>query len=287
MIITGFILNTLSIITFYQPKCGEVGCGIYLLITSIIGQLSLVVFGIKFLYLLLTQMNNLSTARMNCTVMEFLLKFLPTITHWINAFVSIERTSMVLSGLKFKKKSSKTAAKIIIPLIVTFSFITTIHSLFNYHIINDPRINGRTWCVITFRNKYLEMYNSIINIMHLVTPFTINLSSAFIIVHSSKIKSIAIHSNYISTLHQQINAYKHLIISPIVLVLLTLPTLIFAFLFTCITEIKSWQNYLIIIGYFISFIPQMATFLIYVLPSTTYMDELKHVLHNVFKIHFF
>jgi hypothetical protein len=56
-----------------------------------------------------------------------------------------------------------------------------------------------------------------------------------------------------------------------VLILLNLPRLIILFLSGCMRSAHQPRLYLI--GYFISFISSMLTFIIFILPSKTYKDE--------------
>ena len=59
-IITGFINGILSIITFKNKTVREVGCGLYLLGSSITTLFTTIMFGLKFLILLLSQMTIIS-----------------------------------------------------------------------------------------------------------------------------------------------------------------------------------------------------------------------------------
>jgi hypothetical protein len=78
---------------------------------------------------------------------------------------------------------------------------------------------------------------------------------------------------YRQHLRQEFHQQKHLIISPIILVILAFPRLIISFLSGCM---KSPRNpWLHLIGYFISFIPSALTFMVFVLPSETYKEQLR------------
>jgi hypothetical protein len=69
-------------------------------------------------------------------------------------------------------------------------------------------------------------------------------------------------------LHEQFQQHKHLLIAPVLLIGLALPSLIISFTGVCMKSID--EPWLYLIGYLISFIPSMVTFLIFVLPSKTY-----------------
>jgi hypothetical protein len=132
---------------------------------------------------------------------------------------------------------------------------------------------------VKFDQQSLHTYNLIINIIHYVVPFSINLvSSVFILLRVSRSKSNAQKLPFSQALKQQFLAYKHWILSPLLLALLALPRLIFGLIFTCISSTDSWQSQLLLIGYFIGFLPQVGTLVIFVLPSKTYKEALVKLL---------
>jgi hypothetical protein len=72
-------------------------------------------------------------------------------------------------------------------------------------------------------------------------------------------------------LREQLQHHKHLLISPLILVVLALPRLIISFLSGCMKSAR--DSWLYLIGYFISFVPSMMTFVVFVLPSEMYRKE--------------
>jgi hypothetical protein len=69
---------------------------------------------------------------------------------------------------------------------------------------------------------------------------------------------------------------KELVIGPGITVvpqLFSLPLFIISFTLYCQTLENSWVRYLLIVSYFTSFIPQMISFVLYVLPSSFYSTE--------------
>ncbi|CAF1260909.1 unnamed protein product [Didymodactylos carnosus] len=144
-------------------------------------------------------------------------------------------------------------------------------------LIDDPT-EKRTWCSITYQNHpWLKYYTSAVSIFHFLAPFIINFISAIIIVikltrTKSNVQPNNLQMFYGQLLKAQLLIHKHLIISPCVLVSLTLPRLIISFVYVCMKSPR--QPYLFLFGYFISYLPSLATFFIFVLPSTTYRKEL-------------
>ncbi|CAF4375480.1 unnamed protein product, partial [Rotaria sordida] len=69
----------------------------------------------------------------------------------------------------------------------------------------------------------------------------------------------------------QIKRHKHLIIAPCILILLALPRLIISFLSKCMESTR--DPWLFLSGYYISFIPSLLIFVVFVLPSKKYKEE--------------
>ncbi|CAF1187972.1 unnamed protein product [Adineta ricciae] len=79
--------------------------------------------------------------------------------------------------------------------------------------------------------------------------------------------------NYKVHLSEQLNEHKHLLISCGILVLLALPRILISLLSGCVKS--SYNPWLYLTGYFISFVPSVITFFVFVLPSKLYKQQLK------------
>lgn len=281
MITIGSVRNTLSTMVFFRKKTREAGCGWYLLLMSISNQCALIVFGLRFVYLLLTQMivwSNQTQSFILCQCLEFGLAFLWNLSNWLSVCVSVERTSTVARGALFNKKGSVRIAKglcMILPLVFT---AMAIHEPMTRNLIKDPRLGQYTWCVTKFNSPTMKRVAIFFSIFHLLGPFLINLAATGILVfiisrQKFTVRKGAVQKTFIVVLREQIAYYKHLIISPVVLLILTFPRLVISLASICIDT--SWRNYVFLAGYFISFIPFMTTLLIFVLPAPVYQDELK------------
>jgi hypothetical protein len=215
--------------------------------------------------------------RVGCILIEYCLKCLPTIVDWINACVPLERVWATQIGINFDTARSKRWAKKLILLLPLLVASTLLHDPLHRQSFADPRLNGgrHPWCVVQFESKVARSYNMTINLLHYFIPFLINLGCIGVIFQSlARTKARAKHQNYRDVLKEQVLAYKNWIIGPIVLVMLALPRLVFALVFTCISTSTPWQTYMLLSGYFVAFLPQMASFIIFVLPSEFYKKEL-------------
>jgi hypothetical protein len=202
---------------------------------------------------------------------------------WLIACVAIERTMTAIKATRFNKKKSKQAAKIVILSLLVIIVGTCIHDPIYRRLIKEKNDDDddvkRIWCIITYP-YHLQIFNSFMHTFHFIGPFTINLLSVIIFIIKTSRQQANIHKQraYQEILRQQIQQHKRLLISPIVLVILALPRLIITFVSKCMTSTN--DSWLFLIGYFISFIPTMLTFVVFVLPSKFYKEEFKKTIQR-------
>ncbi|CAF4301861.1 unnamed protein product, partial [Rotaria sp. Silwood2] len=89
--VIGIIINVLAIGTFAQRATQSIGSIHYLFVSSLFGLFTMIVLIFKMMLLVQNKQNNFS-----CSFLEFLLKWLPTSSDWLNACVAIERTLVVI-----------------------------------------------------------------------------------------------------------------------------------------------------------------------------------------------
>jgi hypothetical protein len=286
MLIIGLISGTLSILTFQRKILREVGCGIYLFSASIISLLTIIVFALKYFLLIFTQLSiitNITLLKGHCILIDFLLKIFLQIGDWLNACVALERLISAILGIKLKKRFSRKLAKWIILFVCIFVISTTIHEPIYRTLIKDEN-EGRIWCIIRYSDSYsivLNKYTTIMSVIHFIGPFIINIISSFgIIAIIANIRSKTEDKlSYRVHFYKQFQQHKYLIISPLILIILALPRIIFAFILDCMKSARDPVT-LYLIGYFISFIPPILLFVVFVLPSELYVKEFKQTIVN-------
>ncbi|CAF1473302.1 unnamed protein product [Adineta steineri] len=271
MFIIGFINGFLSFQTFRREETQNVGCGLYLFTSSIISMITITVFTLKVWFLLVSQMgliNNRSFLNVQCASIDFFIRALLSTSDWLSACVAIERAVSVVKGVNFDKAQSKQMAKWLIYIIPLFTSCTYIYDPLNRRLVDDVE-EQRTWCLTKFSSS-LQTFDWFLNIFHFSLPFVINCISALTIIiivaytrsNSQKTKLFKEH------LREQIHHFKHLLISPLILTVIAAPHLVISFLSGCMKSARHSKFYLI--GYFISFIPSMMTFMVFILPSNHY-----------------
>jgi hypothetical protein len=135
------------------------------------------------------------------------------------------------------------------------------------------------WC-LTFYSRSVQEYNTTILFFHLIAPFAANLFSAlFIIFGSARQRSAArTRQTYGEHVYEQLSEHKQLVISPLILLALSLPRLIISLLSGCVNA--SRYPWLSLCGYFISVTPSMLIFVVFVLPSDLYRKKFQESLRS-------
>lgn len=228
----------------------------------------------------MTYVTNSIFLNIQCYTLEFFLRTGLCMEQYLNACVASERASTVFQGVRFNRRKSQRMAKHIMILLLVWTITSTIHDPIHRRILNDNDSDDaeenekRIWCFVSYSSNF-HVFNSIINSIHFFVPFALNLLSALVIVYftSRQRKKIETRVTYQQIIKRQIKVHLHLLIAPIVLVLLALPRLILSFIAGCMSS--SHDVWLPLIGYFISCVPPLLTFVIFVMPSKLYMKEFR------------
>ena len=302
MFAIGFINGILSLITFRTKELRKVGCVLYLLASSITSLLTITMFTIKFWFVVLIQLYstvNTSILRTDCVFLGPVLKLCLYLDGWLNACVAIERAVNVSKGVNFNKTKSKRVAKWIIMILFILIMGSIVHEpihheLFEYttqkyksmdnnltmNISMESNTNVEyenvynVLCVIRY-SRSVQTYNTITLFIHLVVPFLANLFSALFIIFGTARQRSAAKQNQTFKVHvlKQMREHKQLLISPFILLTLTIPRLIVSLVSGCVDP--SQNPWLYLSAYFISFTPPMLIFFVFVLPSELYTKIFK------------
>ncbi|CAF1074452.1 unnamed protein product [Adineta steineri] len=268
----GLISGSFSIITFQSQKLKEVGCGYYLLTSSISSTFMVFLLTIKFFHLLLSQMEiiqNRSLLLFNCITNDVALKVLLALNEWLFACVAIERCINVIQGVNFNKGKSKRVAKWVIPSLFLIIILSYIHDPIYRELIDDQdEDEHRVWCFVQYSSS-MNIYNSSMTLIHFFGPLLTNLISVFLTVKYMVRNRSTLEST--TSFRQQLSQNKRLLFPPGMIVLLGTPRLIITFMNRCMKTMR--DPWLYLFGYFISFIPSILIFFTFILPSENYKKQ--------------
>ncbi|CAF1084363.1 unnamed protein product [Adineta steineri] len=276
LFLLGLFNGVLSFLLFRKKKLRQVGTGYYLLFSSLTSIFNIILLIIKFWLLTLSQMSlitNRSFLYFNCITIDVSFKILLASNEWLNACVAIERMVSATKGTSFNKKKSRKISKWVIISVFILTILTHIHDPLHRKLVDDMDTDEqRIWCFVKYSDS-VNIYNSFIALFHFLITFLINIVCALWIIKSLAYNRRNVHRD--QTLRQhlnyQIQQHRHLLIAPCLLVLVNIPRLIISVSSGCMKSAR--EPWLYLTGYYLSFIPSMLTFIIFVLPSKTYKTE--------------
>lgn len=279
MWIIAVINSFLLFITFLRKRSLEVGCGIYLLTSSVISIATITLLSLKFFLLIFSQMSmitNRSFLLANCIMMDMLLKSFLAIGDWLNACVAIERVMTAYIGINFSKKKSKYYAKRVVIGMCVLTLASYIPDPIHRTLLEDTE-EQRQWCVVAYSSS-MQIFTMIINIIHFCIPLGINIISVLVIIVLVARRRSTPNSEetYRGHLRRELKKHKHRLLSSTILIIIAMPRLIISFISKCMESARDPDLY--IAGYFISFIPPLLIFVIFVLPSEYYRKQFKDAL---------
>jgi hypothetical protein len=240
------------------------GSGIYRLWISIVGQVGLT---IVISHILLEKTNN---EIIGCFILEYFRKALHALYDSLTACTTLERTMVIYQGISFNKIGSRRVAKLVIPILISYHFVSILHEPFRRQLVYSF---DRYWCTLKFLDHSLLNYESARNILNFILPYFINLILPIIWILTLTKQKSTLHKNITIWMNFKnvLSTYKHTLISCYILVLFNTPRFIFTFYLTCIR--LQWQHTAYIIAYFLSLVPLMTNLFIFVLPSPKYRPE--------------
>ncbi|CAF1466123.1 unnamed protein product [Adineta ricciae] len=277
LITVGSLLNFLAIGVFSQNTIRNTASGFYLLISSFIGLFTLLILGAKVSLLLSTSVRRMHT-NVSCALIEFFLKWFLAANEWLDVCVAVERALTILKGAAFNATRSKRIAKwIVIAVLILLGCLSSVELVFRRALLDQQ--DGRVWCVLTLdrdQHALMHILYAAYNILLIVLPLIINLSSAAMIIRGtvqSKQRTKKEKDTHLQLIvKKEISKHKHIIIGPLVLGLLAIPRLVFTFIFVC-TKLNR-RPFLNFFVYLLGFLPSIANLFVFVLPSTLYNTAL-------------
>jgi hypothetical protein len=271
LFIVGFFNNLCSYLTFKRKKPRKFEVGNYLLIVAVLNICALFSLLVEFIHIRLGSaglINNIS-----CKSVNYLLSVLSRSSQWLTTWITINRLGIALFPAKTTLQNPrKTIFIIIITMLLLFGLHG--HELLVYKTMQDVH-SSASRCVTDFSQNALSIYNRVSTLAHFFIPFMVQLMSiSFLIflITRSRTKTAGNQSTFRQQLGKQFHTQKELYITPAIIVLSALPQAILSLSLAC-SPLSDWKRHAILIGYLLSFAPQVLGFVLYVLPSTEYKKE--------------
>ena len=274
-LICAITLNNLCLLTFTHPQARQSGTGIYLLLLSIVNQLIFINLFLCVLYLYFLERIVFSETinRFLCQTLSYSMSCLYFITLWLMAFITVDRAAAANYPQYFRRLGRPRVA-VLLSILTSALVFTSMHPQIKlYKLIRHP-LHDYHSCIRQIQADENE-YTHYIQLLHQILPFIINLIAALLIILAiSRSKARAHHLTARYAFQKQISKRKDLVIGPVICFITELPQVVLIFLDTCNYQSNIWFLDFFLAAFYVSFVPQLALFLLYLLPSPLY----KHVL---------
>jgi hypothetical protein len=283
----GLFNNLCGFLTFIRVKPRKFGTGNYLLINSIVNQCSLLTLFIKVIHIIFGSNGTLfyyeNFNLYSCRIISYLLSVFTRISYWLTSFVTIERLCMVLFPASVTLKNPRLALGLSI-FAISAVFGMHVHEVLHYTTIVDLSYTSVnvTLCVTNYAQSLVSSYNRVNVLLHYFIPFLIQfISITVIVIQTSCSRARVTASNqqtFVDIFKKQFETHKEHYVTPIIIVLSSLSQAILSFSYACTQLKQSWQRYTLLTTYFLSYLPHMLGFILYVLPSATYSAEFRQTI---------
>lgn len=271
LFLVGLLNNLCAFLTFKRKKPRKMGVGNYLLIVAILNICALFWLLVEFIHIRLGSAG--VTNDVSCKLVNYLLSVFPRSTYWLTTWITLNRLGLVVSPTNTTLKNPRNAILISIGTIITL-FALHGHELLVYRALKDVD-SSASRCVSDFSQEALSIYNRASTLSHFFVPFTVQLTSIsflIILVARSRAKTVDKHITFRQILERQFRTQKELYVTPVIILLSALPQGILSLSLAC-SLLSNWQRHIILMGYLLSYTPQVLGFILYVLPSSEYKKE--------------
>ncbi|CAF0916280.1 unnamed protein product [Adineta ricciae] len=295
LFLLGIPNNLFSLVTFRRQNSLRHGIGQYLFYMSITNQVNLTFLAARLLHLSINMTGSYSSIELNdylCKIFNYFLVTSSRFVYWLSSLIAIERVYTTLFLRRQWLRKPHIARRVM--FITAIGILgTNIHELIFVKSLVEITNTNDAMCVMEFPNRHRRIWNfyhSFVSIINSILPLMINFCStimiSFIVArnkinarkiltksHQSILIKFQIRSHFIL---QILNENKELVIGPgITLVpqLFSLPLFIISFTLYCQNLESNLIRYVLIVSYFVSFLPQLTSFMLYILPSSFYSRE--------------
>jgi hypothetical protein len=278
LFLSGLICNGASFVIFATKKPRRTGCGIYLMINSVISQFVLGLLVVRIAYLTVVRQTSITyaTDMFLCKSLPYCMSSLGLLSSWLMALVTVERVFAVQAVMKYRHLRTPKCALLSTAIIGLCLFGSLFYThLPRYKIAAHPA--GKTWCIME-SGRALNQYSSL---LHQLIPFLINfMSGVSIILAISRSKARCHNVSARTSLIHQIRERTELLVGPFMCFLTQMPQFALLFVNSCTYENRPWFLHTALLVCYISFLPQVAVLFSYVLPSPLYKQILMSFLRR-------
>ncbi|CAF1016845.1 unnamed protein product [Adineta ricciae] len=267
----GLVSNILSVDTLCQAQIRSTTVGIYLIAYSCCSIIGIIMLECRLIRML--ENLNYAGSLIICSIVSSIASIFTRICLWLNGLVSLQRSLQSFEATVFMNKiRSQSAAFKQIVLVFICIPLMHVHEIISRVSLPDPLLLGNYICQIRYSPPLLTM-NTVFAFIHLFVPFTMNMLSNCLILTSITRRRVTLHHRrYWIEWKHHFRRHCHLFLSPTCSLICITPQLILTLKFSCVNISLKWLLRLNTAANLIIYIPQAATFFLFVYPSETYYD---------------
>ena len=271
MTIIGLLSNTCTYLALTPQINTRPLIARYIQLTAITSQLTLMCLLIQIIYIALNQYSILNESFINlffCKSSSYILDSFAYISKWFTAFLSISRARCTNQINVRSRKHFIWLLMIIISIFICNGTEVIFHRL-----INDPRKPKHLVCTIEVTDSGWSIFETIFRIATHVIPFLLNIYAIMTIIRTvARSKSNLHKTNFFSEIWKQMKQYYEQLACPILMIMCSTPELLMVLVIKCHEWDNGYRRSLMIAMHFLSFVPQMLTYYLFIQPSKIYKN---------------
>ena len=244
----------------------------YIRLTAFTSQMTLICLLLQIIYVTLNQYEVLNESLINkifCKLSSYILNCFAYTSQCYATLVSINRAWHVRKLRIIPMYSRKQLLWPIVIFLIILIFNGT--ELVFHHLVNDPRKSKHFVWTVEYTDPIWHILEMIFRFSIHILPFILNLYAVFIIVRTVAKSKTNIHRlNFTSEFWKQAKQYDEQLLYPILMIICSTPQLLMTAIIKCFEWNNIYYRISMIVMHFVSFIPQMLTYYLFVYFSKAY-----------------
>ena len=274
IVIVGSISNILSFRTVRQPTIEPSMATRYIQLTTIVNQLTLLALLLQITYVILNRFHCLGQTTINdflCHVSAYLLDCFTDTSKWFISLLAIHRARNTRQLRTLNNLPVKKHFLLLLGICLVMFSVNSISIVF-HRLVAEPRHSpDQLVCIVEYTNSIWSTIKTTTLFCNHLIPFLLNTYATWVIIRTvARSKANVNRSEYRREIWRQIRDRYEQLLCPTIMILCSIPHLLVGFLVRCYDLDRVIRRKLIIFAYLISFIPQMLTFVLFILPSKNY-----------------
>jgi hypothetical protein len=178
--IFGALNNLFTFVTFHRSKFLRTGVGNYLLVGSVVNQITLLFLALRLIHIVLNTIGRMTSV--NASISHFLCKFLVyaltssgQLSYWLMSTVAIERLYITWNIKGTWLIKPYIARRIVFILTIVILLINAPQIVF-YSSLLDPQTNTKSiMCIVIYPHHFWTYFNQANNYINTLLPLIINM----------------------------------------------------------------------------------------------------------------